>query len=278
MSFLKSSLIIGILGTTLIQSSAIAQNTLTINSFSDWCRQEKSLPLATQKTINAIVKALRVENCQQAAEISPKIFSINISSQGISDLRPLSSLVNTSELVLYDNEITDITALKSMTNLNKLILGHNQISDLTPLANLTNLEKLYISENKIEEIKPLENLTKLKILYINQNNISDLKPLENLTNLQELYAKKNNISDLTPLSKLTNLKDLYLDNNKISNLSPLSALKNLEELSVNSNNITDANIEPLWNLELKQLYIHNNPVSRQFCPNNPDALCFIGNR
>lgn len=60
---------------------------------------------------------------------------------------------------------------------------------------------------------------------------------------------------------------------------PLKNLKKLEELSINSNNITDSNIEPLWELDsLKVLYIHDNPVSRQFCPNNPDALSFIGNR
>ena len=76
-----------------------------------------------------------------------------------------------------------------------------------------------------------------------------------------------------------NLKELYLDDNKISNLQPLAKLLKLEELSLNNNNITYSNVAPLWNFEnLQELYIHNNPVSRNFCPNNPDALCFIGNR
>ncbi|BAQ63672.1 leucine-rich repeat domain-containing protein [Geminocystis sp. NIES-3709] len=286
MSLFKFSLIVGFLATNLSTGNAIAQHRFTIaqtnisiTSFSDWCSQEKSLPEATQKTINAIVKSLRVENCQQAAEIVPKVFSINISSQEISDLRPLASFINISELTLYDNEIVDISPLKSMINLKKLILGHNQISDLTTLNSLTNLEKLYISDNKIDDIKPLSSLTKLQTIYINENNVSDLQPLNNLTNLRELYANNNKIFDLTPLSNLTNLQELYLDKNEISNLSPLSTLKNLEELSLNNNKITDSDIESLWDLDsLKQLYIHDNPVSRQFCPNNKNALCFIGNR
>ncbi|RMD72070.1 MAG: leucine-rich repeat domain-containing protein, partial [Cyanobacteria bacterium J149] len=42
---------------------------------------------------------------------------------------------------------------------------------------------------------------------------------------------------------------------------------------------TEAGIKPLWDLKnLERVYLHQNPVARQFCPNNRDSLCFIGNR
>ena len=250
-----------------------------LKTLADWCKNQDSLSSETQKTLQAITQALTTESCEEAAAQVPKVFSLRIINQDISDLRPISSLFNLTEIVLYQNKITDITPLASLTSLKRVVLGHNQITDLTALQSLTNIEQLFISSNGLEDIQPLSTLSKLNILHINQNKISNLEPLANLTNLEQLYARGNNISDLTSLENLTNLKELYLDNNNISNLQPLTKLVKLEELSLNSNKITDSNVAPLWNLpNLQQLYVHNNPVAKQFCPNNRDGLCFLSNR
>ena len=113
--------------------------------FASWCAQEKTLPLTTQKTIQAIIQGVNAENCTQAAQKIPRVFSLSIVNQDISDLSPLTSLTNLRELILFDNNITDITPLAKMTNLRRLILGNNQISDLTPLTSLTNLQRLFFN-------------------------------------------------------------------------------------------------------------------------------------
>lgn len=133
-------------------------------SFSQWCEQQ-SLSAETEKTINAITKALNVKNCAEAAEIAPRVFTLTIANQNISDLRPLKSFINLTDLNLYNNNIVDISPLQSMTNLKKVVLGHNPIQDLTPLKSLNNLEKLYISNINTNNFEAIKYLKKL-ILYI----------------------------------------------------------------------------------------------------------------
>ena len=68
----------------------------------------------------------------------------------ISDISPLASLTNLTELELVDNQITDISPLASLTNLTHLALADNQISDVSPLASLTNLTELYLQNNPVK--------------------------------------------------------------------------------------------------------------------------------
>ncbi|MEG4800064.1 leucine-rich repeat domain-containing protein, partial [Microcoleus sp. ARI1-A2] len=77
-----------------------------------------------------------------------------------SDLTPLKSLTNLTNLNLLDNnQISDLTPLKSLTNLTNLnLLDNNQISDLTPLQSLTNLTNLNLPYNQISDLTPLQSL------------------------------------------------------------------------------------------------------------------------
>ena len=52
-------------------------------TMSDWCQQRDSLDTETQKTIDAIVTSLKVENCEAAAQITPQVFSLSIVNQEI---------------------------------------------------------------------------------------------------------------------------------------------------------------------------------------------------
>jgi len=73
----------------------------------------------------------------------------------ISNLSPLSSLINLGELYLHSSQISDISPLSSLINLRNLDLGNNQISNLSPLSSLINLTILGLASNQISNINPL---------------------------------------------------------------------------------------------------------------------------
>jgi len=165
----------------------------TPKTFKEWCQQKASLPQETRRTVEALLKVAKTQNCSQANQTLTKLTSLDLGENEISDIKPLSNL----------------------TKLTSLELWGNKISDIKPLSNLTNLTDLYLWENKISDIKPLSNLTKLTTLSLGGNQISDIKPLSNLTNLTDLDLGENQISDIKPLSNLTNLAYLYLAKNPL---------------------------------------------------------------
>ena len=67
---------------------------------------------------------------------------------------------NAYGLDLGSNQISDITPLSLLTNVYSLDLGSNQISNITPLALLTNLKLLYLGDNPItqEQVDKLQGV------------------------------------------------------------------------------------------------------------------------
>ena len=185
----------------------------------------------------------------------------NRNSNNISNIAPLSGLINLTRLDLSNNDISDIKPLSGLTNLTSLSLDRNNISDIKPLADLTKLTSLDLGDNFVSDsdIAPLSSLINLTRLALSNNDISDIKPLADLTNLTSLNLSSNNISDIKPLSGLTNLRSLYLFNNNISDIKPLADLINLTSLNLGSNDISD--IKPLSGLtNLRSLYLFNNDI------------------
>ena len=185
---------------------------------------------------------------------------LHLGSNNISDVSPLSGLINLTWLSLGLNNISDVSPLSGLTNLRVLFLSYNNISDLSPLSGLTNLTGLYLRGNNISDLSPLSGLTNLTGLYLWSNNISDLSPLSGLVSLTWLELNGNNISDVSPLSGLTNLTWLQLWNNNISDLSAFSELINLTFLLLDGNNISD--LYPLSGLtNLTRLFLRSNNIS-----------------
>lgn len=122
----------------------------------------------------------------------------------------------TKELNLYNMKISNISPLSDLVDLEKLSLDSNNISDLSSLSGLNKLEFLELDQNDITDISIMSNLTTLTDLWLSQNNISNLDPLSSLKNLENLSLIDCNISDLSPLTALSNLKILYLWNNPIN--------------------------------------------------------------
>lgn len=119
--------------------------------FLKWCSTKKSLPAATQHTVDVLLKEAGTSNCNVAD----------------------SKLKNMIGLDLRSKQISDVTPLTALTKLEAIILTVNKISDVTPLANLTNLNYLLLERNKISDVKPLATLTKLYVLNLQNNKIGD---------------------------------------------------------------------------------------------------------
>ncbi len=159
-----------------------------------WCRKRDLLTPEAKHTVELVLKELGTTDCDTAG-------------------RELSTL---KKFALYGNNITDINPIASLTNLTELELNNSQISDLKPLQSLTNLTYLDVSHTPLSDLKPLASLTNLTELKLNNTQISDIKPLAFLTNLTELDLSENKISDIKPLESLTNLAYLRIGNNPIS--------------------------------------------------------------
>lgn len=212
----------------------------------------------------------------------PRIQSLNLKSNKIRDLTPISSLTSLTSLNLgHNHDIRDISPLASLRNLVKLDLSLNQIRHTEALSSLTHLKELNLRANKLRDLSGIAFLEELESLDFSFNEISDISILGKFPNLEHLVMGHNPISNLNPLRLLQNLKilecraiksnelhvlyalkkleKLHLPDNGIDDISVLAALTNLTELNLANNKIRD--IHPLRHATgLEYLNMTNNPL------------------
>jgi Leucine-rich repeat (LRR) protein len=174
----------------------------TFTTFGEWCLNKANLPVATQRTVDAILGRFKTRDCNQANNKLSALTKFDLTNTGISDLRPLSGQKNLTVLTLAGNKISDISPLSGLTKLKGISLMGNQVSDLRPLSNLTNLVVLYLSWNKISDVTPLSRLTNLTSLLLEGNQIRDARPLSRLTNLTTLALRSNPLPNKTCPTKV----------------------------------------------------------------------------
>jgi internalin A len=139
-------------------------------TFAQWCLKRNSVPAATKLTIDLLLKQAGTKNCQLANSKLNTLTELNLSEGRISDLKPISSLVELTSLTLYNNKISDLQPLSGLTKLIDLNLNLNKISNVKPLAGLSKLKTLYLQNNQISDIKPLSRL-KLDSICLFNNKI-----------------------------------------------------------------------------------------------------------
>ncbi|MUT64691.1 hypothetical protein [Paenibacillus sp. NEAU-GSW1] len=113
------------------------------------------------------------------------------------------------------------------------------------------------------------SLTDLDLLYaleVKEGTVTSLNGLEKALNLSQLSINNASVSDLAPLSSLSELVYVSLKNNRIQNIQPLSALYKLMHLDLSGNQISD--ISPLSSLNLMELYLASNPISKNTANKN----------
>ena len=124
------------------------------------------------------------------------------------------------QLDLSSNEVLNVEPLSNLKQLQHLYLDNNHIVDVAPLASLKNLRTLSLSKNPIEDISPLANLKNLDSLYLDYTNISDITALKGLVNLEDLVLNFTAVTDLSPLKDLP-LERLFIFGLKTENLELL---------------------------------------------------------
>ncbi|HDR6318281.1 TPA: leucine-rich repeat domain-containing protein [Bacillus thuringiensis] len=164
---------------------------------------------------------------------------LDLSSNPIESIQPVSKLENLDMLFLRDNKIADLTPLSQMKKIKILDLIGNNIKDLTPLFTVLSLEEVYLANNQISNLSGIEKLKNVKLLWIGNNKISDVEPISKMSNLIELEIADSEIKDISSLSKLVKIQVLNLEENYISDISPLSNLTNLHEVNLGANEISD---------------------------------------
>jgi GTPase SAR1 family protein len=211
---------------------------------------------------------------KKISDLSPLSGLLNLqmlycNSTRVSDLSPLSELLNLQTLNCTDTLVTDLSPLAGLLNLQTLDCSCN-VTDLSPLAGLLNLQTLSCSETEVADLSPLAGLLNLQTLACSRTHVADLSPLAGLINSQKIYCSETQVADLSPLAGLLNLQTLDCSETEVSDLSPLAGLLNLQRLSCSDTQVSD--LSPLIPLMEKGIevkwdeYDFNNGIFIKNCP------------
>ena len=190
---------------------------------------------------------------------------LKIGNNSVTDITPVANLkTNLKVLSACGNQISDLSPLSTLIQIEGLTICGNPLSDISPLSGLINLRSLDLGLNPTADVNPLRNLTKLEILNIGGGEITDITVLANLTHLHFLRANNNRIDDIRSLAGLKNLKVLELSNNLIRDFSPLAGLNNLEKLDIRGNPVDD--LTPLFDLDLVEFQYDESQLETEPSP------------
>jgi hypothetical protein len=151
------------------------------------------------------------------------------------NLRSLETLTGRADiqsLYLSDSAITNLDPLSTLINLRVLDVGSTAVNDLSPIAGLTQLFGLYLDGTKIIDLSPLNAMQSVKTLWLGNSEPCSLQGVERLGSLTALRVIGLGVTDLGPITALGNLTDLWLHGIGTSDLSPVARLTGLTRLSI----------------------------------------------
>lgn len=181
----------------------------------------RELPLPQLAHLAVTRAKLRSLNDLSAAK---NLTLLDVSSNAISDITPLTELPRLQHLVLKDNPLTDITPLLALPALRGVDVSKLKGLDTAVIRQLKSLEALALRNTAMEQLGWLSPLVKLNRLDIARNAIADLGPLASLKGLSQLRAHRNRIQSIAPLAQLSRLQYLDLAENQVTSLMPLKDL------------------------------------------------------
>jgi internalin A len=102
----KITCIIGILifGMPILPVFAAPRQDIKAKSFEQWCQEKRSLPVVTIKTIDVLLKKAMTNDCQIADSKLRDLAVLDLSNNQISDLQPLATLNQLTELIIVKNQ------------------------------------------------------------------------------------------------------------------------------------------------------------------------------
>lgn len=154
---------------------------------------------------------------------------IDLCGTRVSDLSHLKEMTQLKGLTLsYMDNITDISPVSTLVNLNSLSFPGVHTSDLSILSGLTKLTWLNFERLDVQDVSVLTNLNALRVLYMSHTCIGDVSIVQHLPRLSILAIKDTRVCDLSPLSTLSELRTLYISGTQVRDLSPLAHCTKLE--------------------------------------------------
>ncbi|NUU20142.1 MAG: hypothetical protein HOV68_01310 [Streptomycetaceae bacterium] len=116
----------------------------------------------------------------------------------VSDLTPLSALVDLTDLGLTDTQVTDLAPLAPLTWLRDLSVTGGPLADLGPLCGLR-LMRLYVYRTQVADLTPLADAPLLWVLGINDCPVTDVSVLARLPGLTHVLMRRTRVQDLGDL-------------------------------------------------------------------------------
>jgi Leucine-rich repeat (LRR) protein/AAA15 family ATPase/GTPase len=204
---------------------------------------------------------------------SEKIESFKLFNETLTDeiFHALAELTHLKRLEIVGCNFTDIPdSISNLIRLHSLVLKENHLEKIPlVITKLTILQYLDVSGNLLvtmpNEFERLKDLVYLDISYNSFTSIPDvISKLQNIKKL-DLNLSGNPFRDFSVFKKLKNLKKLYLNGNTIplgKSFSEISFLKNLSYLHLDTNNFNEFPIQILDLINLKELNLSNNQISK----------------
>ena len=152
---------------------------------------------------------------------------------GLGSLEDLKNLKNLRRINIALEEISDLTPLSGLIEIEQIMIKHNPIEDITPLSSLINLRELYIFDTRVSDLSPLAACFMLESIDIGQTYITSAEALEGIIGLKNLYMNKTPIRTLSGIDKFTKLEKISLSQVADGDLSPLLKLENLKAVELN---------------------------------------------
>jgi hypothetical protein len=139
----------------------------------------------TKKTVTVLREKLGVTGftCDEAAPYLEEEEALDLSGQGLVDLRPLRGAKNLRYLYLRDNALVNILPLGDLPLLRTLDFRRNSVRSLGAVARLKQLERLTASYNQVISVDSLTAHPALKEVRLLNNSIVDVAPLSTIPNL-----------------------------------------------------------------------------------------------
>jgi hypothetical protein len=122
-------------------------------------------------------------------------------SENISDLSPLSSLINLRTLRVERTAVSDITPLQDMTRLQYLNIDSTSVSDLSPLAGFQELATIDATDSLVQSVAPLYDCIALTTVQLERCHLTSLNGFQDLPNLHSVNLSSSFVTDITALGE-----------------------------------------------------------------------------
>jgi hypothetical protein len=109
---------------------------------------------------------------------------------GLSDLSPLASCPNLTELSVVDTAVSDLSPLAGHPSLKELTLSCTKVTDVSPLATIPTLEMVWLYGTAVEDVSCLASLPRLNDLNLRKTQVVDLSAFKGREHILGIERKK----------------------------------------------------------------------------------------